>query len=196
MYGIEIEHEELNQPRRNCLIDEETIGMRFEEPNEDLSWIRSIVKSKQEAKDQRCQARTTNKVELRVRTIKHAFDLGTKGNAQGSEKELMTQCQNEMQNHTENHSLPRVRMLSEGAEAKYDQKQMLMDQKNQEILQEKVRHVTSAIKNGRETYITSTYDQTTDALLLLDKSNQNINEYRRKARMDNTAKHAALQGCA
>ena len=95
MYGIEIEHEELNQPRRNCLIDEETIGMRFEEPNEDLSWIRSIVKSKQEAKDQRCQARTTNKVELRVRTIKHAFDLGTKGNAQGSEKELMTQCQNE-----------------------------------------------------------------------------------------------------
>eukprot|EP00956_Cyclotella_meneghiniana_P036907 scaffold132204_cov35-Cyclotella_meneghiniana.AAC.1 len=67
---------------------------------------------------------------------------------------------------------------------------MLADRKNQEILRSKARHVTSAIKNGRETFSTSTYDQTTDALLLLDKSNQNINEYRRKARRGNTAKHA------
>ena len=98
--------------------------------------------------------------------------------------------------HRKVHALPRVRILSKGAEAKYDQKQMLTDRKNQEILRSKVRQVTSAIKNGRETYSTSTYDQTTDALLWLDKSNQNINEYRRKARRGNTAKHAALQGCA
>ena len=50
MYGIEIEHEELNRPRGSCSIDEETIGTRFEEPMTSHG-IRSIVNSKQEAKD-------------------------------------------------------------------------------------------------------------------------------------------------
>jgi hypothetical protein len=40
--------------------------------------------------------------------------------------------------------------MSKGAEAKYDQKQMLVERKNQEILRSKVRHITSAIKDGRE----------------------------------------------
>jgi hypothetical protein len=68
-------------------------------------------------------------------------------------------------NQTEKHARPRVHMMSKSAEAKYDQKQMLEEQKNQEILWSKVRHVTSAIKDGREANSTSTYDPTTDALL-------------------------------
>ena len=64
-------------------------------------------------------------------------------------------------------------MMSKGAEAKYDQKQMLAKRKNQEILRSKVRHVTSAIKDGREANSTSI-----------------------ESRIPmNTAKHAALQGC-
>jgi hypothetical protein len=37
-------------------------------------------------------------------------------------------------NETEKHARPRVHMMSKSAEAKYDQKQMLEEQKNQEIL--------------------------------------------------------------
>ena len=66
---------------------------------------------------------------------------------------------------TETHSRPRVRLLSKGAETKYDQKQMLKERKNQEILQLKVRQVTSAIKDGRESYSTSMYDPITHAIL-------------------------------
>jgi hypothetical protein len=57
--------------------------------------------------------------------------------------------------------------MSKGAEAKYYQKQMLAERKNQKILRSKVRHVTSAIKDGREANSTSTYDPTTDALLAI-----------------------------
>ena len=231
MYGIETEHEESNRPRGSCSIDEETIGTRFEEPMTSHG-IRSIVNSKQEAKDakrehdheetneekdqaashEQSRTQSENNQARRIDITIHSI-TERRGMLKGPEKEIndamsereskKTIWRNEklelehrkVRNHTENHALPRVRMLSKGEEAQYDQKQMLADRKNQEILRSKARHVTSAIKNGRETFSTSTYDQTTDALLLLDKSNQNINEYRRKARRGNTAKHAALQGC-
>ena len=231
MYGIETEHEESSGPRGSCSIDEETIGTRFEEPMTSHG-IRSIVNSKQEAKDakrehdheetneekdqaasyEQSRTQSENSQARRIDTTIHSI-TERRGMLKGPEKEIndaMSERESkktiwrneklelehrEVPNHTENHALPRVRMLSKGAEAKYDQKQMLADRKNQEILRSKARHVTSAIKNRRETFSTSTYDQTTDALLLLDKSNQNINEYRRKARRGNTAKHAALQGC-
>ena len=230
MYGIETEHEESNLPRGSCSIDEETIGTRFEEPMTSHG-IRSIVNSKQEAKDakrehdheetneekdqaashEQSRTQSENSQARRIDTTIHSI-TERRGMLKGPEKELndamsereskKTTRRNEklelehrkVRNHTENHALPRVRILYKGEEAQYDQKQMLADRKNQEILRSKARHVTSAIINGRETYSTSTYDQTTDALLLLDKSNQNINEYRRMARRGNTASMLHCKG--
>jgi hypothetical protein len=90
-----------------------------------------------------------------------------RGMLQGAEKELndamseqesrKTTWQNEklelehrkVPNQTEKHARPRVCMMSKGAEAKYDQKQMLAERKN---LRSKVRHVASAIKDEREQF--------------------------------------------
>eukprot|EP00956_Cyclotella_meneghiniana_P030786 scaffold78569_cov77-Cyclotella_meneghiniana.AAC.4 len=166
--------------------------------------IRSIMNSKQEAKDakrehdheetneekdkaashEQSRTQSENNQARRNDITIHSI-TERRGMLEGPEKELnyaMSERESkkttrrneklelehrEVPNHTENHALPRVRLVSKGAEAKYDQKQMLAERKNQEILRSKARHVTSAIKNGRETFSTSTYDQTTDALLVI-----------------------------
>lgn len=181
MYEIEIEPEELNRPRRSCSIDEETIGTRFKEMTSHGIWsiVNSKQEAKDakrehdheetnEEKDKATsheQSRTQSE-NNQARWIDITIHLITerRGLLKGPEKELndamseqeskKTTWRNEKLEfeHRKVHSLPRVRILSKGAEAKYDQKQMLMDQKNQEILRSKVRQVTSAIKNGRETY--------------------------------------------
>eukprot|EP00956_Cyclotella_meneghiniana_P006425 scaffold8446_cov38-Cyclotella_meneghiniana.AAC.1 len=133
--------------------------------------IRSIVNSKQEAKDakrehdheetneekdqaashEQSRTQSENNQARRIDITIHSITERRGGMLKGPEKELndaMSERESkkttrrneklelehrEVPNHTENHALPRVRMLSKGAEAKYDQKQMMLAERKKEF---------------------------------------------------------------